>query len=90
MTVEQITDLAREYIKCCGYGLQINPYTVEEVICFLLHRYLLVEKEAVMRMYQDAKKRYFNPDDEVEKAMYGGRMSLLEYLFPDITKDAEK
>ena len=62
----------------------------EGVIRFLLRRYALVEKADVERFYQDAKERYFNPEDEMEKVEYGGRMSLLEYLFPDLGKEVEK
>lgn len=102
MNEDQITALAREYAE--EYTKKKYPNVpgyvrerivegrlehMEDFIPWLLRRYCLVEKKDVEAKYQEAKERYFNPDDEIEKTMYGGRMSMLEYLFPEITKEVE-
>lgn len=104
MTDSEITALVREYVEEKGKEMEqkqrlpnclikeVMEMDAEELTCFLkwlLCRYCLVEKEAVEAKYQEAKERYFNPDDEIEKTMYGGRMSMLEYLFPEIAKEVE-
>ena len=100
---DQITALAREYAEECAKGFApidmpnclkneatgILVCNAEDMLKWLLRRYCLVEKKDVEAKYQEAKERYFNPDDEIEKTMYGGRMSMLEYLFPEIAKEVE-
>lgn len=103
MKQELITDLAREYAEETVKGtavenlpdgfkenvIQRNADHFEKHLCWLLRRFYLVEKKEIEAKYQEAKERYFNPDDEIEKTMYGGRMSMLEYLFPEIAKEVE-
>lgn len=98
---DQLTDLAREYAEEIypheeGEDLGQMEFLrtsatkhIESSLKMLTRRYCLVEKKDVEAKYQEAKERYFNPDDEIEKTMYGGRMSMLEYLFPEITKEVE-
>lgn len=88
MNNETITVLAREYAEE-GIYVQIVEDDAAEFLRWLLRRYCLVEKVAVEAKYQEAKERYFNPDDEIEKTMYGGRMSMLEYLFPEFAKEED-
>ena len=102
MTQDKITALAREYAE--EYTRKTYPNVpghvrdriiegrlehMEDFIPWLLRRFCLVEKKDVETKYKEAKERYFNPDDEIEKTMYGGRISLLEYLFPEIAKEME-
>lgn len=89
MTDDQITALAREYAEFTD----LSPADKKNVsaICenflkYTLRRYCLVDKKDIETKYQEAKERYLNPDDEIEKTMYGGRMSLLEYLCHEIGK----
>lgn len=101
MTTDQLTALARVYAEeenpinsYCNHSerdwdIQIDADSAERVIRFLLRRYCLVEKKDVEAKYKEAKERYFDPDDEIEKTMYGCRMSLLEYLFPEIAKEVK-
>lgn len=98
MTPDQITALAREYAESRYPEAKTDEddflydsavYVMEDNLRWLLRRFCLVEKKDVEAKYQEAKERYFNPDDEIEKTMYGGRMSMLEYLFPEITKEVE-
>lgn len=104
MNKDKIASLAREYAEeevkdtavedlPDGFKenvIQRNANHFEKHLRWLLRRFCLVEKEALEKFYQEAKERYFSPDDEVEKTMYGGRMSMLEYLFPEIGKEVEK
>lgn len=105
MANDQITALAREYAEEATKVMTSNPNLsdseindikhdvsewAEEILRFLLRRFCLVEKKDVEAKHQEAKERYFSPDDEIEKAMYGGRMSLLEYLFPEIAKESNE
>lgn len=97
MTDHEITALACEYAEEIYPNLSDKIISLrtqeiknaERLIRFLLRRYALVEKADVEAKYKEAKERYLNPDEEVEKTMYGGRMSLLEYLFPEIAKEVE-
>lgn len=96
MTDKEITALALEYANATPKIADLKtPYFREyekayaDMLRFLLRRFCLVEKKDVEAKYKEAKERYFNPDDEMEKTMYGGRMSLLEYLFPEIAKEME-
>lgn len=96
MDDDKITALAREYAEeIRPYNDKTAPLSIldiregERLIRFLLRRYCLVEKKDVEAKYQEAKERYFNPDDETEKTMYGRRMSMLESLFPEIKKEVE-
>lgn len=98
MTPNQITALAREYAESRYPEAKTDEddflydsavYVMEDNLRWLLRRFCLVEKKDVEAKYQEAKERYFNPDDEIEKTMYGGRMSMLEYLFPEIAKEVE-
>lgn len=99
MTESKITALAREYAESRYPEAKTDEddflydsavYVMEDNLRWLLRRFCLVEKKDVETKYQEAKERYFNPDDEIEKTMYGGRMSLLEYLFPEIAKEVEE
>lgn len=89
----EITSLAREYAEELCPDNKLNREMIElDCLGFLdrvLKKYCLVEKRDVEAKYQEAKERYFNPDDEIEKTMYGERMSMLEYLFPEIAKEVE-
>lgn len=101
MNDDQITALAREYAEDDNpisqyrnhsereWDILTDAGSAERVIRFLIRRYCLVEKKNAEEMYRDAKERYINPDDEVEKAIYGSRMSLLEYLCDGIEKEVE-
>lgn len=98
MTPNQITALAREYAESRYPEAKTDEddflydsavYVMEDNLRWLLRRFCLVEKKDVEAKYQEAKERYFNPDDEIEKTMYGGRMSMLEFLFPEIAKEVE-
>lgn len=102
MDNDQITALAREYAEEIyphedGEDLGQMSFLrnnaikhISSTLKMLLRRYCLVEKKDVEAKYQEAKERYFNSDDEIEKTMYGGRMSMLEYLFPEIAKEVEE
>lgn len=93
MIDDQLTALAREYAEELSPDNKVAREMIElDCLGFLdrvLNSYCLVEKKDVEAKYQEAKERYFNPDDEIEKTMYGGRMSMLEYLFPDRGKEVE-
>lgn len=101
MLRKEVEALDREYAEECtnpsGFSKATYEEMVEEraenvtyVLRWLLRRFCLVEKADAERFYQEAKERYLNPDDEVEKTMYGGRMSLLESLFSEIAKEVEE
>ena len=97
MDDDQITALAREYAEEIYPNLSDKIISLrtqeiknaERLIRFLTRRYCLVKKADAEEMYRDAKERYFNPDDKVEEAIYGSRMSLLEYLCDEIEKESE-
>lgn len=93
MSEKEIPALAREYAEFTDMS-PVDKKNISTICeCFLkytLRRFCLVEKKVIEEKYQEAKGRYFNPDDEIEKTMYGGRMSLLEYLFPDLGKEVKE
>lgn len=87
-TDPKIHALATEFSKLYDSNTLAYQYA-KDVLTWLSERHCIVEKAEINTRYEEAKERYFNPEDEIEKTMYGGRMSLLEYLFPEITKEVE-
>lgn len=88
MTNDQITALAREYAEFTDMS-PVDKKNISAICeCFLkytLRRYCFVEKKDIEAKYQEAKERYFDTNaGETDTVMYGGRISLLEYLFPEI------
>lgn len=71
MTDSEITALAREYAEELCPDNKLNREMIElDCLGFLdrvLNSYCLVKKKDVEAKYQEAKERYFNPDDEIEK-----------------------
>lgn len=88
MSDPEISALAREYAELTdGSPADISYITAiaENTIRFLLRRFCLVEKKDVEAKYRQAKERYSDTNaDDTDTVMYGGRISLLEYLFPEI------
>lgn len=78
---DQITALAHEYAEECAKGFapadmpnclkneatDILVCNAEDMLKWLSRRFCLVEKKDVEAKCQEAKERYFNPDDEIEK-----------------------
>lgn len=105
MTDTEITALAREYAEEAtkadasdpnlsatdlnGIKHDVAEYA-EEVIRFLLRRYVLVEKSKVEEEYHEAN--ICRTHVERYGAQWGAltaKMALMERLFPEITKEVE-
>lgn len=86
MTDDQPTALAREFSKEHDDST-IAYHAAKDVINFLLRRFCLVEKEAIRKEYKQAAEDY-DPYDP----MYSnrGKLDLLESIFPEIAKEAQK
>lgn len=93
MNDDQITAVAREYAEFTD----LSPVDKKNVsaICenflkYALRRYYLMEKKDMEAKYQEAKERCFDTNvDKTDIVMDSSRISLLEYLFPEITKEVE-
>lgn len=88
MTEIEITALAREYAEEIYRGGTEFIEEVEQVICWLSTRYALVEKEAVRKQFEDAK-RLLETCNYNKKCIGVGSRGVLERLFPEIAKEVE-
>lgn len=102
MSNEEITALTREYAEEMIKGkpseelpnclknsmLTMNTEYVAEIFQWLTHRYALVEKEAVRKQFESAKKLIESRDYNKQCIGVGSR-GVLERLFPEIAKEVE-
>lgn len=92
MKPEQITAIAREYVKENGYGLQVNPHVIEESFRWLSQRYCLVEKGAVCKEYRNATTHVaeaIKSKNPLSESCGKGRRLAIQSLFPEIAKEVE-
>lgn len=103
MNDKTITALAREYAEEEAKGsavdalpnglkenvIQRNADHFEKHLRFLLRRYCLVEKEAVLKQFESAK-RLIDARDYNKKCIGVGSRGVLERLFPDLGKEVEE
>lgn len=98
---KQIESLAREYAEeMCAHmeddfikdeAIRDNKLAFQMAVEHLSRRFYLVEKKDIEAKYQEAKECYFDTNaHKTDIVMYGGRISLLEYLFPEIAKEVEE
>lgn len=91
MTDDQITALAREYaLKTVSHTRLLTTIAddTEDVIRFLLRRFCLVEKEAVRKQFESAK-RLIEARNYNKQCIGVGSRGVLERLFPEIAKEVE-
>lgn len=101
MTDPEITALAREYAEeenpTGSYGdniverrmdLSISRDEAERVLTWLTRRFYLVEKEAVRKQFESAK-RLIDARDYNKRCIGVGGRGVLERLFPDLGKEVE-
>ena len=103
MNDKTITALAREYAEEEAKGsavdalpnglkenvIQRNADHFEKHLRFLLRRYCLVEKEAVLKQFESAK-RLIDARDYNKQCIGVGSRGVLERLFPDLGKEVEE
>lgn len=106
MDDNEITALAREYGEYAANSLDYdmcsdpelrhklvakgNSESAQSVLEWLLHRFCLVEKEAVRQEHQEAK--ICRTHVETYSAQWGAltaKMAVMERLFPETIKDLE-
>lgn len=89
MNDQQISDIAREYAEFTDMSEVDKKYISAICECFLkytLRRYFLVEKEAVRKQFESAKKLIEARD--YNKQCIGVRSrGILQRLFPEIAKE---
>lgn len=91
MNDDQITALAREYAEeraSIMQGSLTTKIQAELVIRFLLRRFCLVEKEAVRKQFESAK-RLIEARNYNKQCIGVGSRGVLERLFPEIAKEVE-
>lgn len=101
MTDPEITALAREYAEeenpTGSYGdniverrmdLSISRDEAERVLTWLTRRFCLVEKEAVRKQFESAK-RLIEARNYNKQCIGVGSRGVLERLFPEFRKDVE-
>ena len=92
MTDTEITALAREYAEFTDMS-PVDKKNISAIFeCFLkytLRRYCLVEKEAVLKQFESAK-RLIDARDYNKKCIGVGSRGVLERLFPDLRKEEEE
>ena len=100
MTDEQIAALAREYAEeyYTSRGLlapRHYEYMAKDVIDLVLRKHCIVEKSKLKAEKGRCDKLLDNAMTDPQKhlttiARVGGRLALLEILFPELFKDKEK
>lgn len=102
MTPEEIAALAREYAEwvtdvpkakelpncLLNEANKLISDGAERMLTWLLRRYALVEKEAVRKQFEDAK-RLLETCNYNKKCIGVGSRGVLERLFPEIGKEVE-
>lgn len=92
MNDKTITALAREYAEFTDMS-PVDKKNISAICeCFLkytLRRYCLVEKEAVLKQFESAK-RLIDARDYNKKCIGVGSRGVLERLFPDLGKEVEE
>lgn len=92
MNDKTITALAREYAEFTDIS-PVDKKNISAICeCFLkytLRRYCLVEKEAVLKQFESAK-RLIDARDYNKKCIGVGSRGVLERLFPDLGKEVEE
>ena len=92
MNDKTITALAREYAEFTDIS-PVDKKNISAICeCFLkytLRRYCLVEKEAVLKQFESAK-RLIDARDYNKKCIGVGSRGVLERLFPDLGKEMEE
>ena len=92
MNDKTITALAREYAEFTDMS-PVDKKNISAICeCFLkytLRRYCLVEKEAVLKQFESAK-RLIDARDYNKKCIGVGSLGVLERLFPDLGKEVEE
>lgn len=100
---DQITALAREYAEEMIKGkpaeelpnclknsmLTMNTEYVAEIFQWLTRRFYIVEKEAVRKQFESAK-RLIDDRDYNKQCIGVGSRGVLERLFPEIAKEVEE
>ena len=97
---DQITALAREYADMLKHLFPDMPEhtyrdkmsQAKNVINIIMRRYFLVEKEAVRKEYQETCERETYATEhknELYAELFKMRRLTLEFLFPDLGKEAE-
>ena len=103
MNDKTITAFSREYAEeeAKGSAVDALPNGLKENVIqrnadhfekhrrFLLRRYCLVEKEAVLKQFESAK-RLIDARDYNKKCIGVGSRGVLERLFPDLGKEVEE
>ena len=92
MNDKTITALAREYAEFTDMS-PVDKKNISAICeCFLkytLRRYCLVEKGAVLKQFESAK-RLIDARDYNKKCIGVGSRGVLERLFPDLGKEVEE
>ena len=92
MNDKTITALAREYAEFTDMS-PVDKKNISAICeCFLkytLRRYCLVEKEAVLKQFESAK-RLIDARDYNKKCIGVGSRGVLGRLFPDLGKEVEE
>ena len=92
MNDKTITALAREYAEFTDMS-PVDKKNISAICeCFLkytLRRYCLVEKEAVLKQFESAK-RLIDARDYNKQCIGVGSRGVLERLFPDLGKEVEE
>ena len=92
MNDKTITALAREYAEFTDMS-PVDKKNISAICeCFLkytLRRYCLVEKEAVLKQFESAK-RLIDARDYNKKCIGVGSRGVLGRLFPDLEKEVEE
>ena len=92
MNDKTITALAREYAEFTDMS-PVDKKNISAICeCFLkytLRRYCLVEKEAVLKQFESAK-RLIGARDYNKKCIGVGSRGVLGRLFPDLGKEVEE
>lgn len=88
MKQELITALAREYAEEIHYGDNYFEAENKRLLTWLLRRFCLVEKEAVRKQFESAK-RLIEARDYNKQCIGVGSRGVLERLFPEIAKEVE-
>ena len=103
MNDKTITAFSREYAEEEAKGsavdalpnglkenvIQRNADHFEKHLRFLLRRYCLVEKEAVLKQFESVK-RLIDARDYNKKCIGVGSRGVLGRLFPDLEKEVEE
>lgn len=92
MNDKTITALAREYAEFTDMS-PVDKKNISAICeCFLkytLRRYCLVEKEAVLKQFESAK-RLIDARNYNKKCIGVGSRGVLGRLFPDLEKEVEE